>query len=135
MKCEVYINFFVSQDTQALIRREAMPYARKFNAHEKRRIGAGNGWRCAVCTNVLEATYHADHIIPLHKGGADTLENAQPLCVKCHADKTQREEIERLEKSRSKQTTMSSLMCCKCQQIVSPYFTHKCPTPRGDQSC
>jgi 5-methylcytosine-specific restriction protein A len=32
-----------------------------------------------------------DHIKPLHKGGADTLSNLQPLCVECHDLKTARE--------------------------------------------
>jgi 5-methylcytosine-specific restriction enzyme A len=29
-----------------------------------------------------------DHILPLHKGGTEALENLQPLCKPCHAEKT-----------------------------------------------
>lgn len=29
-----------------------------------------------------------DHVVPLHKGGPDTDENTQNLCVPCHLEKT-----------------------------------------------
>ena len=36
-----------------------------------------------------ETTWHADHIIPVHKGGGGTgLWNFQTLCIPCHKIKT-----------------------------------------------
>ena len=37
------------------------------------------------------AATERDHIIPLHKGGTDDVENTQPLCAECHKDKTRKD--------------------------------------------
>ena len=42
---------------------------------------------CAAKGKVAVAT-ERDHIIPLHKGGADRPDNIQPLCSPCHEAKT-----------------------------------------------
>ena len=36
----------------------------------------------------VRAAADVDHIVPLHRGGADAVENLQPLCRPCHAVKT-----------------------------------------------
>ena len=36
----------------------------------------------------LFSLWEADHIKPKHKGGLDTLDNLQTLCLKCHQEKT-----------------------------------------------
>lgn len=38
---------------------------------------------------------HVDHVIPRSKGGSDTLDNTQTLCVTCHNKKTRAEEQDR----------------------------------------
>lgn len=45
---------------------------------------------CALCAKNGKTTRatEIDHILPLHKGGGHQLENLQPLCSDCHADKT-----------------------------------------------
>ena len=44
--------------------------------------------RCALCTADLEnAGYHVDHVMPLSKGGAPTIDNAQLLCPTCNRSK------------------------------------------------
>ena len=35
--------------------------------------------------------FELDHIIPLFKGGKDTTENCQVLCIECHRKKTKEE--------------------------------------------
>lgn len=58
-------------------------------------------WREAVlgaCQGVCEgcrgaAAEHADHIVPLSKGGGWTLTNGQGLCPACHNAKTARERM------------------------------------------
>ncbi|MCQ4364557.1 HNH endonuclease [Mycobacterium gordonae] len=39
----------------------------------------------------LGAADQVDHIIPVHRGGTDTDDNAQAVCRPCHAAKTARE--------------------------------------------
>lgn len=43
--------------------------------------------------------FHADHIIPLFKGGKDEDSNMQVLCIPCHEGKTNAD-LERTEKVR-----------------------------------
>ena len=107
---------------------------RRFNGHEKRVVAARQRWMCEYCSDILEATFEVDHVVPLHLGGEDNYEtNAVAVCRPCHAKKTQREEIERLrtlEFARRRGST-PSLMCEGCGQLVSPYFLHACGTKGG----
>ena len=45
---------------------------------------------CALCLleGIVTQTDQIDHIIPLHKGGPDTDENCQGICLKHHEAKT-----------------------------------------------
>ncbi|MFE0447331.1 HNH endonuclease [Streptomyces fungicidicus] len=45
--------------------------------------------RCAHCPKeFLPSGVEVDHIVPIHKGGQDTEDNVQVLCVSCHWVKT-----------------------------------------------
>jgi len=48
-----------------------------------------DGWRCKKCGRKPESRrdIHADHIIPITKGGRNKLSNLQSLCVDCHKKK------------------------------------------------
>lgn len=48
---------------------------------------------CASCRRLVGYPdgFELDHIIPLFKGGADTVENCQVLCTECHKAKTREE--------------------------------------------
>jgi hypothetical protein len=89
----------------------------------KKRIAAAGAWRCGLCDATLPAAFQIDHRTPLWDGGSDTPENCWALCASCHADKTQREAIERAERQRAADT---SLTCRRCGSRVSPFFTHRC---------
>ena len=105
-----------------------MPIARRLSAHEKRVVAARDGWKCAACGGMLDATYEIDHRVPLHLGGDDDIDNCEPLHKACHALKTQREEIERLRRLESARysSRRPPLECSRCGRLVSPYFLHRC---------
>ena len=100
---------------------------RSLTPAQKKVVAASYEWKCAACGVVLPASYHVDHIVPLWDGGADTLENCQPLCPDDHAAKTQREAIERAErKRRMLRARRPVLECAGCGVVCSPYFVHRC---------
>ena len=48
---------------------------------------------CVLCERegrTVEAR-EIDHVIPVHKGGTDDLDNLMPLCVECHRRKSRAE--------------------------------------------
>jgi 5-methylcytosine-specific restriction endonuclease McrA len=63
------------------------------------------GWHCQMCGKELtKETVTIDHILPVSKGGTNTIENLQPLCRSCNGKKGNRSmavmvgpEIERLD--------------------------------------
>ena len=46
--------------------------------------------RCVACLKAgrLRAATEIDHILALHRGGDDAVQNLQPLCHDCHATKS-----------------------------------------------
>lgn len=74
--------------------------SRSFRDGHKRIVAARQQWRCAKCDTLLQSSFQVDHIIPLFRGGEDSISNAECLCACCHAQKTQLEQIERHAESR-----------------------------------
>ena len=64
-------------------------------------VGANAKWRCQGCDELLQATFQLDHVKPIHLGGEDTIDNLQPLCVVCHAKKTQQERMNEMLERRA----------------------------------
>jgi 5-methylcytosine-specific restriction endonuclease McrA len=56
------------------------------NLEEWQRLCARFGKRCVGCG--LKAKLEVDHIVPLVKGGTDSIDNLQPLCRSCNARKS-----------------------------------------------
>ena len=74
---------------------------RTWTADQKRIVAAENNWRCGICNNLLNAAFEIDHVIALENGGIDDIgSNAQALCANCHALKSQKERVERIEKAK-----------------------------------
>jgi len=65
---------------------------RKWMALRDRAL-AKTQYRCAEClrNGRLALAKQVDHIIPLHQGGTDDLDNLEGLCLPCHEAKTARD--------------------------------------------
>ncbi len=60
---------------------------RTLTSADKKRIAAGQKWRCNLCHKLLPSRYHIDHIKEHASGGSDKESNLQALCPNCHAEK------------------------------------------------
>ena len=58
------------------------------NVHTYRLSAAKQGWRCAVCRELLDETYEIDHIKALWRGGSNDISNLQALCKRDHVWKS-----------------------------------------------
>ena len=61
---------------------------RKVSETTKKVVAANQKWHCNICNNMLDASYEVDHIVPLYKGGDNSINNLQALCRNCHGKKT-----------------------------------------------
>ena len=60
-----------------------------FTEFEKQSICSAYDYKCVNCrTDLVDRDFQIDHKIPLMKGGKNSIENLQPLCVSCHKKKT-----------------------------------------------
>lgn len=73
---------------------------RKYIRHARRNCGAtnvetfvklleSNDWRCFYCKTKLGKKNQPtkDHVVPISKGGINSLKNIVPSCLKCNQDK------------------------------------------------
>jgi 5-methylcytosine-specific restriction endonuclease McrA len=56
------------------------------------RLAASQGWRCAICGEMLTEAFHADHRVPWAEAFDDSDKNIQIVCVPCHLTKTSEEQ-------------------------------------------
>jgi 5-methylcytosine-specific restriction endonuclease McrA len=57
-----------------------------FTAQEFRELCERYGNKCLACGDT-EAVLEADHVVPLTRGGSDSINNIQPLCGSCNRKK------------------------------------------------
>ena len=68
---------------------------------QKNEILAKQKNNCAKCKEPLDMrSKHFDHIKEVYKGGKSRTNNLQALCVTCHAIKTHKEKLQKVEKRR-----------------------------------
>lgn len=82
---------------------------RALSEPEKKIVAARQKWRCSVCSIVLPSTYQVDHTVPLCDGGPDTVDNCTAMCPNCHAQKTQKEAVQRSAATVAKATNTQTL--------------------------
>ena len=60
---------------------------------KRRRVFLGENPFCVMCAakGIQTLAVEVDHIIPLYKGGEDSWENLQGLCVEHHQTKTRKD--------------------------------------------
>jgi 5-methylcytosine-specific restriction endonuclease McrA len=44
-------------------------------------------YKCACCNKLLNGIYHLDHIVPISRGGTNTIDNVHLLLPKCNLEK------------------------------------------------
>ena len=66
---------------------------RSVSETKKKYVASCQNWKCKSCNNQLQAWFEVDHIVPLHKGGSNNVDNLVALCRNCHGEKTSMEYI------------------------------------------
>ena len=74
--------------TNNLRKRRAAKHASRgnFTVQEFKELCESYGNKCLACGET-EAALEADHVVPLTKGGSDSISNIQPLCGSCNRKK------------------------------------------------
>ena len=57
-----------------------------------KKVAARQGFKCAMCQELLQEDWEIDHIVSLQRGGSNDLNNYQALHKRCHASKTSEEQ-------------------------------------------
>lgn len=65
----------------------------RITADEIRSLLKKQRGKCTVCLVKLGENYHLDHVMPLARGGDNTVENAQLLCPTCNRRKNAKDPI------------------------------------------
>ncbi|MFC4501738.1 MULTISPECIES: HNH endonuclease [Streptomyces] len=65
------------------------PEQRAWDRVIRPRVLVRDGFACSLCG--ARERLEVDHVVPVARGGAWTLENAQTLCQDCHAAKSARD--------------------------------------------
>lgn len=61
---------------------------RSVSETKKKFVASRQGWKCGHCKSTLSHTFEIDHIIGLHEGGSNNIDNLTALCRECHSVKT-----------------------------------------------
>lgn len=65
----------------------------RYTGAEIKALFKKQGGKCAYCRVVLKKGYHADHIIPISKGGSNWISNIQLTCSDCNHRKWAKDPI------------------------------------------
>ena len=68
-------------------RKHARRAAGSFTAEEWLALLEASGGRCRWCDEPIEGSPHADHVVPLSRGGVGTIDNVVVSCAPCNLSK------------------------------------------------
>jgi 5-methylcytosine-specific restriction endonuclease McrA len=68
-------------------------HKRSVGESKKKFVAAQQSWKCNNCNDLLNASYEVDHIMPLYKGGDNSISNLVALCRNCHGIKTMKDNL------------------------------------------
>ena len=57
-----------------------------------KKVASRQGFKCAMCGELLSEDWEIDHIVSLQRGGSNELNNYQALHKRCHASKSSEEQ-------------------------------------------
>jgi len=84
----IYVSKYFPSNFKPTVKRNVSSYRKKLVASKQE-------WRCGHCRQLLKATFHVDHIVPLFDScSSNDISNLVALCVECHAQKTMEEREE-----------------------------------------
>jgi hypothetical protein len=69
---------------------------RSVSETKKKFVAANQNWMCGECKTQLPAWFEVDHVIALHNGGSNELNNLVALCRNCHGKKTAMDRLDKL---------------------------------------
>lgn len=110
-----------------------MTTRRRFNARERFALFLASDGRCANCGDALDASFHADHVVPFSKGGLTDVINGQALCAACNLKKGNKM-IPTIDGLRKWQADSFDDYQRKIIQGQRSYFTVACPASGKTQS-
>ena len=88
-ECDCNLAWLRRENERLLALLRAHPPPRPAMLQQRRlRLAAAQGWRCAVCGEMLSEAFHADHVVPWSDSFDDSDANLQIICVQDHLAKT-----------------------------------------------
>ena len=70
-----------------MLRSGANATKRSVSETKKKYVASQQGWKCAACQQILDATFEVDHKVDLQFGGSNEVSNLHALCPNCHRKK------------------------------------------------
>jgi len=86
-------NNFVPPQQRRMMKSGGGATSRSVSGTKKKYVAAGQEWKCANCSEQLDAWYEVDHKVRLADGGSNHVSNLVALCRNCHGKKTTMESM------------------------------------------
>ena len=80
-------NMFMKPQMKRMLNSGRIANKRSVSETKKKYVASQQGWKCAYCSNILDATFEVDHKIDLQFGGSNHVNNLAAVCRNCHGKK------------------------------------------------
>tara|TARA_B100000513_G_scaffold179850_1_gene98082 strand:- start:527 stop:1090 length:564 start_codon:yes stop_codon:yes gene_type:complete len=75
---------YTSPQTKRMLNSGRVANSRSVSETKKKYVASQQGWKCAYCSKVLDATFEVDHKVDLQYGGSNHVDNLAAVCRNCH---------------------------------------------------